>query len=48
MFSELETIIRINELHVETLLYGSGECKYNINKHIFDINLEFINERGRL
>ena len=37
MLSELETIIKINELHVEILLYGSSECDYNINKHILKL-----------
>ena len=39
MLSELETIINIHELLVETLLYGSSACKYNIYKHVFERNL---------
>ena len=39
MLSEFETFIKINDLHVETLLYGSSECDFNINKHIFELSM---------
>jgi len=48
MIQTLQTCININDLHVDTLLYGSSDCDYRTNVHIFEAVHDFINECDRL